>query len=69
MMRLDNGSARVTRRASGTARIVGGEIVCSGHGKRLGVVSERGLELWCKGEGGHAVLLPFEEICRVFLKQ
>lgn len=62
-------TARPRKRAAGAAKIAGGEIVCAAHGKRLGVITERGIELWCKADGGHPVLLPKEEILRAFLKQ
>ena len=57
------------RRPAGAAGIAGGEIVCLRHGKRLGVITDKGIELWCKGEGGHAVLLPKDEILRALLGQ
>lgn len=46
-----------------------GEILCAKHRKRIARITEKGIELWCKAEGGHAVLLSWEKIAEVRERQ
>lgn len=50
------------------ALIDGDEIRCSRHGRRVGRVTDEGIELWCKSGGGHAVVLAYEDLQGLFCK-
>lgn len=46
------------------ARVKDGVVLCPHHWKKLARVTPEGIELWCRN-GGHAVMLPYEDILKV----
>jgi hypothetical protein len=50
------------------AIIDGSEIRCSRHGRRVGRVTDEGIELWCKSEGGHPVVISYKDLLSLFCK-
>lgn len=42
------------------AELRGDDLICSKHKRRIGLVRPEGIQLWCKSDGGHGVLLTWE---------
>lgn len=49
---------------SGRAIVEEGIVLCVRHRRKVARITERGVELWCKGDGGHPVMLTYEQIER-----
>lgn len=44
------------------ARVQDGVVLCPNHWKKVARITPEGIELWCKHENGHPVLLTFRDI-------
>lgn len=48
---------------SSDAKLEGNIVRCGAHGRKLAIITDKGIELWCRGiKGGHPVILTFEQI-------
>ena len=45
-----------------TARVKDDVVLCPHHWKKVARITEEGIELWCKSEHGHPVMLRYEDI-------
>lgn len=62
---MQNGLSKNQKSSGGNRGAVvttSGDVQCEAHGKRVAAFHPDGLMLWCKADGGHGVLLTWEQI-------